>query len=384
MSKAIHDYLLPVLYKKTSTGKIQQWKIWVKGTTINTEFGQVGGKLQTTSDPIKAGKNEGKENETSAREQACKEAKASWTKKKKSGYVEDASDAELDKTDDVIEGGILPMLAKVFEDQFKEEMFKDGICVQPKLDGLRCIAIWNGKETTLWSRTRKRITSCPHIERAISTLCEKKKIQHAQFDGELYSHEYKSDFEKIVSAVRKQEPSEESRKIDYHIYDLVSDSNFHERIEYLETLDFDGLTSCIKLVETVMDVSDIKEIENIRDSYLEDGYEGAMIRICNRGYENKRSSQLLKLKTFQDAEFKIVGVEEGRGKLIGHAGAFVCVTKENQKFSVKMSGETVKLKDYLMNFGKYRGKMLTVKFQGLTSDNIPRFPVGMRIREDGM
>ena len=111
------------------------------------------------------------------------------------------------------------------------------------------------------------------------------------------------------------------------------------------------------------------------------GYEGSMVRLLGFPYENKRSAQLLKVKEFTDCEFEIVGVEEGRGKLTGH-GIFVCHTSDRKEFRVKMAGETDKLKDFWVNKKKYIGKKLTVQFQGVTSDELPRFPVGLRLRED--
>src|ERR1700677_3961813 len=112
------------LYKKTSTGAIQYWEIYVlenpdhsKGYDIWTKYGQVGGKEQKTVDIILEGKNIGKANETSPLQQAKAEAEATWTKKKKSGYVESIASAQDDETDALIEGGILPMLAHTFDKQ---------------------------------------------------------------------------------------------------------------------------------------------------------------------------------------------------------------------------------------------------------------------------
>lgn len=73
----------PILYKKTSTGKIQQWTISVFENVIRTEYGQVGGKLQVATDEVEYGKNIGRSNETTPHEQAKTEAKSAWEKKLK-------------------------------------------------------------------------------------------------------------------------------------------------------------------------------------------------------------------------------------------------------------------------------------------------------------
>src|SRR5271168_1368993 len=145
--------LHPILYKKTSTGAIQFWKIQVEGNEITTLYGQVDtDSPQCTVDVIKEGKNAGQSNETSAAQQAEREAKAKWTKQLKKGYVKTQAEAEAGTTDEIIEGGILPMLAHKFKEQCHKIKYP---CLgQPKLDGIRCIAIKKDDDVTLWSRTR--------------------------------------------------------------------------------------------------------------------------------------------------------------------------------------------------------------------------------------
>lgn len=365
----------PTLYKKTATGAIQEWEISVYKNTITTFFGQHEGKFQKTEDTIKAGKSEGKKNATTAIEQARKEAQSRWEKKKKSGYVESMEDAQEDKVDAIIEGGIIPMLAKKFEDH--EEDLQYPVYVQPKLDGARMLAVFDHEGcVTLWSRTRKEITSVPHIAKYLEML----KLKNIVLDGELYFHKLNKDFEKLMSAARKQNPSPESAMLEYHIYDTVLGAGFEARLKQLYNI-LENALPPIHIVETHTAKSK-EDIERFQERFIASGYEGAMIRQPNVKYENKRSSQLLKLKTFQDDEFEIINLEEGRGKLAGHCGAFVCQTKSGDVFNVKMAGELSKLKEYWDQGKNYVGKMLTVKYQDLTAYGIPRFPVGVRIRED--
>ena len=130
---------LPTLYKRTSTGATQQWTVAVDGNTISTTYGQVGGALQITHDVISEGKNLGRSNATTPEQQAQLEAAAQHEKKRKAGYVADLATAQAGGTDDIIEGGVLPMLAKVYEDRADKVTFP--VAVQPKLDGHRCIAV---------------------------------------------------------------------------------------------------------------------------------------------------------------------------------------------------------------------------------------------------
>ena len=92
------------------------------------------------------------------------------------------------------------------------------------------------------------------------------------------------------------------------------------------------------------------------------------------------SMDLQKVKDFLDDEFDIVDIEEGRGKLAGHVGAFICKMSDGKTFKAKMSGDTEHLKDYFENHQRWSGMRLTVQYQGLTSYGIPRFPVGKAIR----
>jgi len=160
------------------------------------------------------------------------------------------------------------------------------------------------------------------------------------------------------------------------MYDVVSTNDYLERTKLLWT--FAALEHLHKV--KTLEVNNADELKSIFHRFLAEGYEGAMYRNPHMPYEDKRSAGLLKVKIMQDAEFKIIGVSEGKGKLEGHAGAFVCQI-EDKAFRAKLKGNTEDLIEYFENFEKYKGKLLTVQYQGLTPDKIPRFPVGLRIRD---
>lgn len=384
---------LPRLYKKTSTDAIQFWDIEVNEGTgydpddpkktsvpvgyITTTYGQLGtDKPQKTTDQIGVGKNIGKKNETNAAQQAHLEAKAKWEKQKKKGYVESIKDAEAGKLDDLIEGGIVPMLAHKFSEQGHKIKFP--VYIQPKLDGIRCIAILKNGKCTLWSRTRKPITSCPHIIAEI----ESKFVDDITLDGELYNHEFKKNFEHIVHLVRQEEPDPKCTDVEYHIYDLVNDRTFGDRHRMLSNAFSIGNPKFkyLRLVTTVKGSED--DIQIYFGNFRDRGYEGAMLRNGDSLYLNKRSYDLQKVKEFDDGEFEIIGIDEGRGKLQGHVGAFVCRTKDGKEFLAKMSGDTSNLKKYFDQHSLWKGKLLTVQYQGLTgAEKVPRFPVGVAIRD---
>lgn len=376
---------LPTLYKKTNTGAIQQWDISVAherrpdgNSFIITEYGQVGGAIQKTSDTISSGKNIGRKNATSTTEQAELEAKAKWEKQKKKGYVESIEAAQAGEVDDLIEGGIVPMLAQSYADH--SHKIKYPAYVQPKLDGIRCIAILKDGKCTLWTRTRKPITGVPHIIEAIEKGFP--EGNNITLDGELYNHSFKANFEKIVSFVRQENPAPGHEVVQYHVYDIVNEDPFSKRavkMRYMSSSWFPN--GEVQKVETIQ-VEDEAQAMTWFEQWRKEGYEGAMIRNADGKYANKRSYDLQKMKEFDDAEFEIVGIEEGRGKLTGHAGAFLCRMSDGKEFLAKMSGELEQLKKYFDDHSLWTGKKLTVKYQGLTGANgVPRFPIGVAIRD---
>lgn len=370
----------PMLYKKNVIGTIEQWSIMVENqnqkiSTITTIFGEVDGKLQTKTFKVTHGKNIGKKNETSVNEQAINEAKSKWEKKLKSGYVKSLCDAKDGKLDVIIQGGLSPMLAHKFEDH--REKINYPIYVQPKLDGERCIAMKIDGSITLWTRSRKPITSCPHIIEQVEQILSPYGFDMF-LDGELYIHGL-DNFEKIMSAVRKQRPSEESKQIEYHVYDceILNDiaSPFQLRKEFLENLP--DYFSHVKIVESDL-CHEQKILFETHEYFIRKGFEGVMIRNPDSVYENKRSKGLLKLKNFLDDEFEIEDVKSGKDKTV----IFVCkIGKEY--FEATMSGNKDENQKYLKDSSLWEGKKLTVKYQTLTGKNkVPRFPVGLRIRND--
>jgi len=394
MSESIYGIPLkemPKLYKKTSTGTIQEWLVQViivdGDVNIITQYGQVGGKIQTSFEKILEGKNIGKANETTPITQGISQAEANWKKQLKKGYVQSIEEAQAGKVDAIIEGGIAPMLAHKFNEQGHKIKFP--ALAQPKLDGHRCTSQWNDAEVTLWSRTRKIINSVPHINEAL----EKCGIAD-RFDGELYNHDYHNNFEELSSKIRQEKPMEGCEIIQYHIYDFpherLTNADRNALLQNFKTL-FENTP--IHIVETLI-VNDEDELMDAFNHFVSQGYEGCMVRNADGLYVNKRSYDLQKIKEFDDAEFEIVGVKVGtKGSMAGKA-VFTCklpkgilpslsgIKYDTETFDCKMKGSLESLIQYAEKPELAIGKMLTVKFQGYTKYGVPRFPVGLRFRED--
>lgn len=379
---------LPTLYKQNNTGKIQLWFVEVEDNLVTCTYGQLDGKLQSTTDHI-MGKNQGKKNETTPVEQAQLKAQQLFDKKVKEGYVEDL---ELAKSNKNNLAAVEPMLAHPIEK--KQNAVNFPAFLQPKLDGLRCIAVVEGGKCRLYSRTQKEFTTLPHIVAEIERVFGRQDII---LDGELYNHDFKHDFERIVSVIKRNDVHEDHEKIQYHIYDVVDQDIYLERTKSMRRDLRAASPKFLKEVYTGI-VEDSQHVNTLTQEFVKLGYEGAIFRDANTIYEHKRSVSLLKIKFFEDAEFKVVDVIEGNGKLRGTAGAIVVEDPENPdiKFKAKLKrledalGNPVEDKDafqarcayWLVNKEAHLGKMLTVKFQGRTNKGVPRFPIGMRLRDE--
>lgn len=367
----MHNF--PRLFKKDKKGCIRYWDIKVQESHIILEYGVVNTSSPNIStDKITKGKNLGKVNSTSLEEQAFKEAEYRWKYQiNRNGYFESLSQAISEEANKVS-----PTLAKVY-DPDKPPGYK--VAIQPKLDGIRCIALKRDSEVLLMSRTGKLITTLPHINNYLSNL----DFSSLEFlDGELYAHKYRKDFSTLCSIVKRDSVVDSHTDIEFHVFDCKSskDLTFKERYNLLNSLNLGNLPY-IKVVETLFNI-ELLDIPSKYSYFTSQEYEGIMIRNIDSPYENFRTSNLLKYKEMRDSEFKIVDISSGRGKL-KNCGIIQCITPSNDIFKVKMSGSYKDLEVLLTDKEKYIGKYLTVQYQSLDPvTGIPRFPVGVRIRED--
>lgn len=371
---------LATLYKMDSKGKIREWSIRTDVTHSGIPYyeqthGLRGGKLQETKTMIRQGKNVGRANETTPLEQCNLEAQSLWSKQRdRKGYTETIP-TEKPK---------LPMLAKSYQKDGKKIVWP--AAAQPKLDGIRCMAsIFNGK-VTLKSRTGKELHAVDHIKHAIleaiPNLPTDNQVQPWVLDGELYNHDYSEDFQRLVSAIKRDKPTNESQYIQYHVYDYFCESDFEIRCRFLADM-FDPHDSVV-LVPTY-EVANFEEFMEMYGEFMKEGYEGGMLRNLKGPYEeNRRSPNLQKYKQFFDGEFEIVSATENKGKQAGQC-TFNCVTKDGAPFSVKPKGSDAKRRQYWRDWldgSITKGDVLTVRYFEMTNSDppVPRFPVGIAIR----
>jgi len=261
----------------------------------------------------------------------------------------------------------MPMLAHKFTDHKKKVEFP--IYVQPKLNGMRML--FDGENG--WSRGNKEVI--PEV------------IQHLKFDtggyildGELMLPNNQL-LQESMKAIKKYRP-ELSPELLYHVYDVVlPDQHYDNRMEILDTIFMDAPKNVVR-VKTVK-AEDESQVSHLHQLFVQDGFEGTMIRDPWTNYEvGKRSYSLLKLKDFVDAEYRIVNVIDGDGSDVGLA-IFELETDSGQRFNCRPEGSQENRADLFKNRRSLIGKYLTVRYQELSKDGVPIFPVGVSIREWG-
>ena len=370
MSEIIHE--TPTVYKKTSTGKIQQWRAWVESTPtgflMKVESGQTDGKLTETAGQVI---DEGKQKRT-AEEQAIFVANSKLSKKRDSAYFDTIEDAQTKVK-------LLPMLAHPFTKR-KHNINYPAI-VQRKFDGVRCLVKLNDDGTvSLLSRKGKEFPHLGHIRTEVERF---NKNPSLVLDGELYSDSL--TFQVLVGLVKrvtlKEGNTEQMLEVSLRVYDCIdldNEADFTDR--YKTITEVTNGAKYLSLVENVH-VDSEREIHECQAQFVEEGYEGAMVRNLAGSYAiGKRSANLQKVKTFLDDEFEIVGFSEAKGNDIGTV-IWVCKTPNGDEFSVRPRGTRESKRVYFQNGNSYIGQQLTVRYQELTDEGIPRFPVGISIRD---
>ena len=263
--------------------------------------------------------------------------------------------------------------------------------IQPKLDGVRCLiqhqyevkeGSYHGHIIRAYSRTGKEWKNIDHILFNLRGFFQLNP--DVVLDGELYNHELKNDFEKIISCVRKTKPTDEHRAeseklVQFHCYDVIHPKlkYFSERDEWIQ-LNV-PLNFCVKHVDSI-EVNGDSGANWCNDRNLNAGYEGSILR-TNDPYQHKRSHNLRKFKKFHDAEAAIIGWVEGKGKRIGTIGKFMAVDPEGNEFGMPVMDNFEYLQKNFKQVQGWVGKIATFKYFERTKAGSYRHPLFKCIRD---
>jgi DNA ligase 1 len=247
-----------------------------------------------------------------------------------------------------------------------------------KLDGIRATY----REGNFFSRDNKKWNE-PVIAHLLKPL-RKALGNKIQLDGEFYKHGWKLQQINSAIAVKRLAPTEDSPLIEYHVFDIVlPDTPLRERRALLkEQVRLYVNHPMIKVVPHYFADSYMRAL-SLYTKFVAEGYEGAMFRLDDEGYEPCRSYRLLKWKDFKDDEFEIVDILEGKvtdkgGKHVGRMGALVCKTKSGKTFHVGTGYDDAERDAMWKN--PPIGEMLSVRFLGLSKEGVPLIPSAKGIR----
>lgn len=263
----------------------------------------------------------------------------------------------------------------------------------PKLDGLRCY-FTHGK---LLTRNGHEILGFDHIIYELELMSKYNNLDFV--DGELYTNEI--DFQDIQSAVmtNKNIDPEQKSKIKYHVF-VVGRKDFKRTYDMRKVFDMIFYENTFEYLVEVpyYKIDNTPEmIDRFCKKFMEEGYEGVMLRSPDVWYEWKRSDALLKHKLFKEADFEIVGFYEGQDKYQGMLGGFVIsgewYDEENDvtyriKSEVGTGFKDSHRKDFWNERNDFIGKIVEIKFQGITdkpdSNGVYslRFPSFLKTKED--
>ena len=435
-------YYLPILYNLDKNGRKRLWKIWVVGNTIHKLSGLKDGKKVPWSRTIE-GKNTGKVNETTPEEQAILVAERAWTsqldKKYKpkckegklmyekvikskeetggrninaSAQIRGGKGKEIKRKEslvaDHVDHEIIPMKAQSWETKvdstvplpkvLKHFNFDKGVYTQWKLDGYRCVArLQSGGDVVLTTNSGKQYPWFVSLRKSIKGFLGGKNYLDG-LDGEVYAHRLedadgkgftdKQRFGMIqgICSPCRTEPHPLEDQICLYIFDLIDLSEEHNqasRFNILKNLFKENKDNYPHIVRVRTDtVLYPEELIGKHNEYLNDGYEGIIIRDRGLMYKNKyRALKMRKWKYFIDEEYPVIGIKKDRGVDVEHF-VWRCKTKEGEKFSAKPMGSAEEKEYYYDNYKDYIGQLLTVKFQELSEIGVPRFPIAKGFREE--
>lgn len=411
MSNTLFKFELPTLYARAKTGAVLTWDIEIEDNKYRMITGQESGGKTISKWTIAEAKNVGQANETTGEQQAESEATSKWKKKLKSGgYFEDVKD--IDKPLSFIE----PMLAHPLISKKTKKDKKTGkehteiedrtpfiklpVMVDRKYNGMRQVTSAVGPK----SRKGEEVKTAPHIWDALQPLFE--KIPSLVLDGELYNHDYRHKLNELIHIVRtnaehkitRELLAESERIVRYYVYDgygfdlpndvlhmfpdgstekfpsgtpITEDSPNILRREALKQL-LKGIPYIVVVPYELCLTMDIAK--ELYGGYIEDGYEGAILRNAKAPYQHFRTNDLIKLKPFDDMEVIILDIIDPGSGNWGGTGKTAKVRMDNGKeFKATFKGSRETAINILKEKDKWIGQKVTMTYNGWTGKGTPNF-----------
>ena len=282
---------------------------------------------------------------------------------------------------------VFPDLIETFEVQLAEKMTEkvmkklpDVIRIEPKLDGIRCLAVVKNSCCEIFARSGKQITN---FDETIGK--ELASLDDGVYDGEIMDE----DFVALMRQIHRKEGKDVSKSY-LALFDYVSLDEWNsrkgslplsDRRKKLENAFLGGKFKYLKLVEQESIEKDAASIDKYHREYVSQGYEGAMVKNPNLPYSFGRSDAVIKVKSFSDADLTVIGFKEGTGR---HAEKLGSILVEFNGVEVNVgSGFDDDMREHVWkNKTDYMGMTAEVRYQEITQDGSLRFPTFVCWRTD--
>jgi DNA ligase 1 len=281
------------------------------------------------------------------------------------------------------------MLAKKFEDEEHKIKGKEFVITE-KLDGVRCVMIVENGNVNFFSRQGQPITGLVEI------VQDAKFLPDNVYDGELLIHnadDYK-DRDVLQETLKIARKDGEKRGLVLHLFDMIpidefkvgkSKATYHKRKEELSFIVEKLNSPYIKIVPNLYVGKDLTVIPKMLEEMNQKGKEGLMLNVSDGKYQCKRTDVLLKIKSMNTMDCRIIGFEEGTGKYQGMLGALIV---DYKGYELRIgSGYTDEDREHLWQHrDEYLGKIVEVQYfrESRNQDGglSVSFPVFVCIRED--
>ena len=195
-------------------------------------------------------------------------------------------------------------------------------------------------------------------------------------DGELWAG--RGRFSHAQSTTRQQQPGDVAwRQIRFMVFDLPGDKGtFDQRLPALNAL-VESLGQPWVQAVPQRRVANDAALQALLHRTVRAGGEGLMLHRGASLYRAGRSDDLIKVKTHEDTEARVVAHLPGKGRHAGRLGALLVETPSGQRFRLGAG-----FSDADRERPPPVGSWVTYRFRGTHDGGLPRFASFVRVRLD--
>jgi hypothetical protein len=387
--------MLP-LFRDNAHGGTSVWQIGfsedaseltIAHGTLITSKGQAG-SIQIKTHPIKLN-NSGR----TLQQQGLLESRKKYMDKWKDAYKPAGDELPSDLN------GCKPMLANKYDPpcikngKFVRSNIKQfPISTMPKIDGIRCLVRKVGPIVQTRSRLNNLWPHLHHIKEQLNNFFMYLP-ENVELDGEIYTRDIPFTVLTSIAKTFKNGLHKRHDELKYYIFDLIDpnrsvwEDRYAILVNALNKYREDGYENNTFIVLQCYSANSDKEIVDQHEKFVQEGYEGIMIRkygcissIKESQYRPNRSNNLLKYKHFLDEEATIIGGMPCEGTEEG-AVRFMVKDVRGNEFLVRPRGSMELRRKWMIDISKLIGKLITIRYQELSEYGVPRFPVAICIRD---